>query len=254
MDPLTETQKAATNRFNHAVGRSLKVWRLIWSLQTYMQHGSSAAERGILQAVHEAGLGIIARPDYGTHEQRQAAEDMLPVKAAAAASNTIADARTAATAASIVFAHSLLDAAIDEYCAVSAMLCPNNWQEFVDENTITLGQARAAQFHERVEKAVSLHLKKVRHKSIVNKIKTLQQICKSGSDEILKNYAFDADRIERFDSRRHDIVHGGAFDLVEQDLAADLEFIERTSVYLSALITHRYGLLVGPEAMTEAIK
>ena len=101
---------------------------------------------------------------------------MLPIKAATAASNTIADARTAAAAASIVFAHSLLDAAIDEYCAVSAMLCPNDWQEFVDENTITLGQARAAQFPELLEKAVLVHLKKVGNKSVVNKIKTLTDL------------------------------------------------------------------------------
>lgn len=38
------------------------------------------------------------------------------------------------------------------------------------------------------------------------------------------------------------------------DVGRDLEFIERTTVYLSALITHRYGLVIGPEAMIEAMK
>jgi hypothetical protein len=33
---------------------------------------------------------------------------------------------------------------------------------------------------------------------------------------------------------------------------SSLEYLERTHVYLSALITHRYGLRVGPEAMREA--
>lgn len=55
-----------------------------------------------------------------------------------------------------------------------------------------------------------------------------------------------------FDKLRNDIVHGGAFDQIEHDLSD--EFIERTNVCLSALITHRYGLLIGPEAMTEAVR
>lgn len=105
-----------------------------------------------------------------------------------------------------------------------------------------------------MDKAISIHLKRLHNKSIVNRIKALQQVCRSGSPEILKNYAFDADRIERFDKLRNDIVHGGAFDQIEHDLSGDLEFIERTNVYLSALITHRYGLLIGPEAMTEAVR
>lgn len=250
MDPLTDRRKAAADRFNHAVGRSLKVWRLIWSLQTYAAQGSTAAEQRILRAVHDTGREIITRPDFGTIEQRQSAAELLPVTAEAAAVNTIADARVAVAAASVVFAHSLLDAAIDEYCAVSAMICPGDWLECVDESTVTLRQARTAPADELLDNALSVYLKKLSNKSIVNKIKTLLQVCRPGSSEILKNYLFDADRIERFDKLRHDLVHEGAFDRVGSDTAAD----ERTNVYLSALITHRYGLLIGPEAMVEAVK
>jgi hypothetical protein len=158
--------------------------------------------RYCLKAAAMTAREIIARPDFGTEEQRQAATDTLPVNVAAAASNTMTDARTAASAANVVFAHSLLDAAVDEYCAVSAMFCPNDWLEFVDEGSVTVREVRAVPF----------------------------------------------------DKLRNDIVHGGAFDQIDHDLSADLEFIERTNVYLSALITHRYGLLIGPEAMTEAVR
>ena len=37
------------------------------------------------------------------------------------------------------------------------------------------------------------------------------------------------------------------------NVAEDLRYIEQTNNYLSALITHRYGLLVGPEAMNELL-
>ncbi len=249
-----DAKKVAAERFSRTMGRSLRIWRLIWSLQTYIAHGATAAEKGLLEAAAMTAREIIAGPDFGTEEQRQAATDTLPVNVAAAASNTMTDARTAASAANVVFAHSLLDAAVDEYCAVSAMLCPNDWLEFVDEGSVTLREVRAVPFDELLDKAISIHLKKLHNRSIVNRIKALQQVCRSGSAEILTNYAFDAERIERFDKLRNDIVHGGAFDQIDHDLSADLEFIERTNVYLSALITHRYGLLIGPEAMTEAVR
>ncbi len=195
MDPVDETKKIAAVRFSRAMGRSLRLWRLIWSLREFVAHGSAAAETGIGQTAYQVGRELIARPDFGTAEQRQAAIEALPSQATAAAANTVDDARSAASAASIVFAHSLLDAAVDEYCAISALLCPSDWRGFVDDSSVTLREAESQNLADLLKRAVSLHLKKLSNKSVLNKIRVLQQIC-GGSGEVLSDYTFDADRID----------------------------------------------------------
>jgi hypothetical protein len=60
-----------------------------------------------------------------------------------------------------------------------------------------------------------------------------------------EGYVFDAARIERIDRLRHDIVHkhfGRAVPNVDQDI----EYLQETQFNLSQLITHRYGMKLGP--------
>ncbi|MBI4265174.1 MAG: hypothetical protein HY657_12430 [Acidobacteria bacterium] len=229
------------------------LWRLIFSLQAYMAHGSTAAERGLTRAAHIAAHELLTRPDFGTPEQRDAALKEMPAKVAAAAANAIEDARIAAAAASIVFAHSLLDEAVNEYCAVSALLNPDDWRSFVEDTSVALRDVEAKGLEELRRDAVSKYLKKLSNQSLLNRIRVLHNVCEVGKNEILTGYSFDGERIDRFDKLRHNIVHKGELQDVN-DVAPELEFIERTTVYLSALITHRYGIVIGPEAMIEAIK
>ncbi len=242
-------KKVASELFNRTVGQTLKVWRLIWSLQTYMQYGSSSAHEQILSATYRTATEMIARPDYGTPEERKSVAQTLPAKVAAAASGTIQDAHAAANAACIVFAHSMLDGAIEDYCKVSTLLSPNDWDEFVLQEKVTLCEVRNATPDELLRNVVSDYLKRFGSKSLPNKVEVLQSICKPGTAKILKNYRFDGDRIRRFDLLRHDIIHKEGFGSAIENLEGDLQYIERTNIYLSALITHRYGLLIGPGAM-----
>jgi hypothetical protein len=252
-DATDKQKKLAADLFNRTVGHSLKVWRLIWSLQTYIQCGLPAAQEGLFNAAHQVASELIARPDYGTPEQRESVAQMLPNYAAAATSGAIEDAHAAAGAACIVFAHSMLDAAVEDYCKVSTMLSLMDWEKFVGQEKITLDQARNSEFDQLLRSAVSKQFNRLCKESVLTKIETLQSVCKPGSAEILKGYRFDGDRIGRIDRLRHDIVHKEALGLPIENVAEHLGYIEQTNKYLSALITHRYGPLGGAEAMDELL-
>jgi len=253
-DAPDEQKKLATDLFNQTVGHSLKVLRLILSLQDYLEQGLPAAHERIFNTAHQVASEFIARPDFGTPEQRESVSQSLPNFAERAASATVEDAYATAGAACIVFAHSMLDGAVDSYCKVSNLLSPTDWESLWDEDykqgyKVTLGQLLNCELGGLLERARLAYFNKVLQKKLLTKIQVLHFVCKPGSAEILTGYRFDGERIDRIDRLRHDIVHQKALGLPIENVSDDLEYIERTNIYLSALITHRYGLRVGPEAM-----
>jgi hypothetical protein len=247
----------AADLYNRIVWRTVKVWRRIASLQEYMRCESPTAREELSSAAKRLLSEVLSSPNYHTPEQVEAVAQMIPNYAAAVMSGIIKDAVATADAACTVLAHSMLDAAVDDYCEVSSILCPTDWEEDVAHDKITLAQARdPGGIDEQMKKAISKYISRLRNRSLANKIAVLQAVCKPGSSEILKDYSYDRQRIARFDSFRHRIVHEGALGSSIDDsknVSADLEFIGRTSIYLANLISHRYGLVVGPDITNELL-
>jgi hypothetical protein len=225
-----------------------------WTCSAHLRYNFSEFFSSLLDTTDRVARELIDRPDYGTAFEKELATQALPDRVAAAAAGVIEDAHTAAAAACIVFAHSMLDAAVEDYCRVSTMLSLDDWKEFVIEEKITLAQAAETQFDSLLAEAIAAYLKRVGNKSLRNKIEILQRVCKPGSANIVEGYHFDGKRIDRFDGLRHDIVHKEALGSRVDRASTELEFVERTNVYLSALITHRYGLVIGPQAIEEATR
>lgn len=243
----SEVAKQAQAIFDHAGGRALRGYRLIASLLEFMRYGAPSANEGLVAGAARAARELVARSDFGTDEQRKAALKSLPETAEGAAKNTISDAAMTAEAASIVFMHSMVDTAAHEYCQICAMLDPSDWYEEVQGEKITLAQARG-DLDVLLRTAVEREVKRLKNESLPGKIDVLQAVCKPGSVQILKGYAYDAGQMRQVDEFRHLLVH----QRIEQspvDVIATVEYLERTQVYLSALVTHRHGLQLGPDAM-----
>ncbi len=257
-DATDEQKQHATELYARTVWRTLRMWRQVASLQEYMRHESPAVRGGLFSAAQQVLSEIVSRPDYGTPEQAEAAARTIPSYAAAATDGIIKDAVATAEAACFVFAHSMLDAAVDDYCEVSSILCPTDWEEAVADDTITLAEARnPCAVDEQLKNAIKKHIRRLCRQSLPNRIETLQAVCKPGSSEILKDYRYDRERISRLDRFRHMIVHEDALGSSignGENMSGEFEFIERTSIYLANLISHRYGLVVGPDVTNELSK
>ena len=229
----------------------MRAYRLIASLLEFIRQNVAAAREGdVFDAAHVART-LVARADIGTAEQRDPASTGLPETPARAAGSTVKDTAAAAEAASIVFMHSMLDAAAHDYCRICALLDPTDWLSRVETEKVTLAQARG-DWNELLRVAVARETNRLKNESLPRKIEVLQAVCKPGGAQILKGYSYDVGRMKRIDMLRHGLVHEK---IVKSpaDVIADVEFMERTQVYLSALVTHRHGLKLGPNAMHSAM-
>jgi hypothetical protein len=249
IDP--EQAKQAQVLFDRATGRSMRAYRLIASLLYFMRHGVSSARETLVGELEQVAQEFVLRPDFGTGEQREKALQSTPDTAQAAADNTIADAIVASEAASIAFMHLMLDAAAHDYCRVCSLLDPNDWFPEVQTEKVTLAEARG-DFDALLRKAVAREIGRLKNASLPNKVQVLQTVCKPGPVQLVKGYTYDADRMKRIDLFRHEVVHEK---LVKSpnDVIADVDFMERTQVYLSALVAHRHGLTLGPDSMIAVI-
>jgi hypothetical protein len=218
-----------------------------------MVHGASSAAAIISEQTEQVARDHIASPNFGTEEQQKSALENLETQVRGATLDTIHNAHAAAEAACIVFAHSMIDAAVLDYCRVSAMSNIEDWSPEVIADKITLQQARSNELDVLLCAAVEAYMKKLANKSLLTKIEILQNVCKPGNVEIRKGYRFDSGRVRAIDSLRIAIIHNDAFGKRIETTGDDLAYLWETNLYLSQLITYRYGLRIGPQAMMHAM-
>ncbi len=251
-NPHNPQKGAAELLFNRTFGRTVNVQSHIWAFQYYVACGHSAALEATLKQTEQVARDHLSNPSFGTDEDRRPYLENLETHVRRAALSTMKYARATAEASCIVLAHSMLDAAVLDYCRVSAMMNAEDWRPWVDDDKFTLRQLRETDIDGLLTEAVARFVKKLNNKSLLNKTEALQKVCQAGSTEIRENYKFEGERIRRIDDLRIAIVHKEAFGSRIPTLADDLEYLWQTNLYLSGLVTHRYGLQLGPEAFLPA--
>jgi hypothetical protein len=239
----------AQELFDQTFGRTMKVQLFIWSFQLYMVHGTPSAAETIAEETEKTARDLLGSPNFGTEKQRREAMAPLEMQVRGATLDTIHNAQAAAEAACIVFAHSMIDAAVLDYCRVAAMLDVEDWVPEVLADKITLQQARSTDLDVLLRDAVEGYMKRLGNKSLLAKIDVLQTVCKPGGAEIRKGYRFDRARIKAMDDLRIAIIHKDTFGERIPATGDDLAYLWETNLYLSELISHRYGLRLSARAM-----
>ena len=230
---MPENTDAAQTLFDHTFGRTMKVQQFIFSFQSYMALGAPSAAEAIAGQMERFARDFIAKPNFGTEEERKKALEPLEKQVLGATADTINNAHIAAEAACIVFAHSMIDAAVLDYCRVSAMMDVEDWASEVLTDKITLRQARSTSIDTLVREAVDGHMKVLGNKSLLAKIEVLQTVCKPGGAEIRKGYRFHRARIKALDDLRIAIIHKDAFGERIPATCDDLAYLWETNLYLS---------------------
>jgi hypothetical protein len=148
-------------------------------------------------------------------------------------------------AASLIFAHSVLDAAALEYCRATAITSPSSWEPFVEKKQLALASIKGRDYESILQDEIRVSLETLERQSLMTKIDRLFQVCRPGSDfGGIKNYQLDRERLSQLDKLRHEVVHrpGTVRTLPRGD--DDLWFLEQTSAFLLALVHMRFGLRV----------
>ena len=99
-------------------------------------------------------------------------------------------------AASLVFAHSILDAALHDCLRLSALAVPEDWMQFVGKRNVALNEIGKKSSAEHLQEAIVGELDRLERESLLKKVDRLFQLCKPKKQIYLTNgFRFDRDRL-----------------------------------------------------------
>lgn len=150
-------------------------------------------------------------------------------------------------AASIVFAHSMLDGAALDYCRVTALVAPRDWESVLDQRQVKFSDIREFGFDEVLRRKLDEHFKQLEYESLLKKADLLFARCQPPEKwSPISNYTYDRDRLERLDRYRHEIVHGDNLGNGIDNAAAEVEYLSQTVLFFMGLVNLRYKIMIDP--------
>jgi len=153
-------------------------------------------------------------------------------------------------AATLVFYHSLLDGVAFDYCRVTALHAPQDWEQELKASQIPLLQAKTESYDALLRVKIDERLNNLERESVLTKINRLFARCTPPAGwSPMDGYSFDQKQIELFDEQRHEIIHGKAlgkplslFRISDENLF----YIQQTGMFLMGLVNRKYSLKISP--------
>jgi hypothetical protein len=152
--------------------------------------------------------------------------------------------QSALDAASLIFAHSVLDSAAFDWCQVCALVQPEDFRPYVDKKMVTLSEVQeAGSFSDILHTVINRHLQTLERDSLITKLDFLFALCRPPRDFVgIDKYRYDRDRIIALDNLRHNYVHRGTLGSRLPQGDDDVWFLWKTTYFLLSLVNHRYGI------------
>lgn len=164
------------------------------------------------------------------------------------AENQLSMFKAAVDAASLVFAHSIVDSAALDFLRVTAAHNHLDWAPFIEQKQIAVSALKDSTYDDIVKDKVTQHIDSLDRQSLLTKVDRLFHICKPEPNfEPMNDYKFDRDRLEKLDHLRHDIVHGSGPVTALEDGDNDVWFLQKTAFYFMSLVNMRYDTRIDPK-------
>ncbi len=155
-------------------------------------------------------------------------------------------------ASSLVFAHSLLDGTVHDYCRLCAMIAPRDFLPFVGEKKLALNEIEGQSFENLLGNLIEVYLTNLEKESLLRKADFLFQICRPPSGFApMEGYTFSRSRLADLDALRHRIVHTvGPLTRIPNS-EDDFEFLWKTGNFLFCLVNNKYDVKIDPRYIIE---
>jgi hypothetical protein len=158
-------------------------------------------------------------------------------------------ARMSVDAASMVFAHSILDDMAFDCVRTVAVAAPADLEQFFDQGTFRLAEVRGSTYETLRGRLMERYLEKLEKESLLVKVDRLHACCRPPQGwEPMGGYHYESARLAQLDKLRQDIVHGPRLSSIPT-VDDDLDYLQRTGLYLITLVTHRYGVRIDLAAL-----
>ncbi len=158
-------------------------------------------------------------------------------------------------AASLIFFHSALDAAAFDFCRVTALHAPADWESDIRNTKIPILDAKTQSYEQLLGAKVAERIESLEQEGVMLKVDKLFARCQPKPGYApLYGCAYDRDKLKQFDLQRHEIIHGSAlgkplihFPLTEPNVY----YLLQTGMYLFVLVHSKYALQIDPKYMAE---
>jgi hypothetical protein len=175
----------------------------------------------------------------------------LPGAVKIMAGNQITSYMNAVTTAALIFAHSILDAAVIDFCRLIAEIAPKSWDPWLDTKTIRFEQVRSSSVEAIRSQLLESFLDQLEREALPRRIEKLLAVCKPSATTLnSEGYIFDLARIRRVDDQRHRLMHGGAPAPTMQELEEEVRYLEATTYRLMSCLFEPFDIYPDPTPVT----
>jgi len=164
---------------------------------------------------------------------------------------TLKNASSSVDAASLLFAHSVLEDGLNSFLGITSDVAPEFWKDRVKKKPFDLEAVMKRGLDDVVASFVREKIWSIRRsESLINKTDLLLEICKPSGPPSNPNYKFDPVKLKAIDKLRQDIVHGDFLGTAIADIDEKLEYLRNTWMYFFTLMNERFGLRLDPTMFT----
>lgn len=157
------------------------------------------------------------------------------------ADNQLSNFKVAVDAASLVFAHSIVDSAALDFLRITAAHSHLAWVPFVERKQILIASLNGRCYDDVIRDTVAQYVDSLDRQSLLIKVDRLFSVCcPEPNFDPMDDYTFDRERLVRLDSLRHDVVHGAGPVTVMVDCDDDVWYLQKTAFYFMGLVNMRY--------------
>jgi hypothetical protein len=158
-------------------------------------------------------------------------------------------------AASLVFAHTILDDSLSSFVEMTTELAPAFWQKRVAKKTFELADLVEHTREDLVGAAIKNEIWGVkRNESLLKKATLLHEVCRLTPKARSPAYQFDEDILRKIDKARQDIVHGDLLGKEIPDIEGKLQYLQNTGYYFFFMMNEAFGLRLDSEAISHIAK
>lgn len=160
-----------------------------------------------------------------------------------------------AEAATIIYAHAILDAVLCGLCRLSAKIDPSPWAAFLEKKQITLLDAKSSRISDLENKLIEHYLGQLERESLLSKSDVLFKVIKPKSARgTKKGFKFSRQRLEELDRLRHGIVHGLNFQCRLKRAEAKCDYLLNTGQFFMSLVAKHHNIPTRSEDLEEKVR
>ncbi len=237
-------------------GRCLDRFSFIYSFRATSQKGMTAAVPIIHEQKRTFINTVVSVLELAKMIERK--EDLLtdPLEETAAmlTNTTLKNSLIATNAASLVFAHSIIDGAALDFCRVTALVAPRDWESSIDQRQIKLSEARESDYEQLLRRKLAEFFQQLDREPLVKKADHLFARCTPPEKwRPIEDYEYDRDRLKRLDQYRHDVVHGGGLQKEISAIDDEIAFLQKTCIFFTMLVVAKYQIKFHPDETMKAV-